>query len=209
MFITIEGIEGGGKTTQVRLLAEALERKKIAVRLTREPGGTKLGEDIRSLLLHSATRIGRFAELFLILADRAEHVENVIRPALQAGNVVICDRFSDSTLAYQAYGRELAIDTVRTAEAVARQGVRPDLTFLLDCPVEVGLGRTDRRRGAERADRFEGEGAAFHERVRRGFLALAGEDPERIRLLDSTQPIEDVHGRILAATAEKLGIEPP
>lgn len=209
MFITIEGIEGGGKTTQVGLLAAALERAKLVVRVTREPGGTKLGEEIRSLLLHSATSVGGLAELFLILADRAQHVESLIQPALRAGEVVLCDRFADSTLAYQAYGRELPLEAVRAVESVARQGVLPDLTFVLDCPIEVGLARTRRRRGHAAADRFEGEEASFHERVRQGFLALAREDPRRIRVIDGTRAADDVHREILAWSAVKLGVRTP
>lgn len=205
MFITIEGIEGGGKTTQVGLLAAALRARELAARITREPGGTRLGEEIRGLLLHSETSVGRLAELFLILADRAEHVESVIRPALQAGEIVLCDRFSDSTLAYQAYGRELPLDAVRTVESVASQGLRPDLTFVLDCPVELGLARTRQRRGALAADRFEAQDEAFHERVRRGFLALAGEDPRRIVVIDASRPTEEVHRAIIAASTERLG----
>ena len=209
MFITIEGIEGGGKTTQVGLLAAALERAKLVVRVTREPGGTKLGEEIRSLLLHSATSVGGLAELFLILADRAQHVESLIQPALRAGEVVLCDRFADSTLAYQAYGRELPLEAVRAVESVARQGVLPDLTFVLDCPIEIGLARTRRRRGHTAADRFEGEEASFHERVRQGFLVLAREDPRRIRVIDGTRAADDVHREILAWSAEKLGVRTP
>jgi dTMP kinase len=209
LFITIEGIEGSGKTTQVGLLAAALERAKLVVRVTREPGGTKLGEEIRSLLLHSATSVGGLAELFLILADRAQHVESLIQPALRAGEVVLCDRFADSTLAYQAYGRELPLEAVRAVESVARQGVLPDLTFVLDCPIEIGLARTRRRRGNAAADRFEGEEASFHERVRQGFLALAREDPRRIRVIDGTRAADDVHREILAWSAEKLGVRTP
>jgi dTMP kinase len=209
LFITIEGIEGGGKTTQVGLLAAALERAKLVVRVTREPGGTKLGEEIRSLLLHSATSVSGLAELFLILADRAQHVESLIQPALRAGEVVLCDRFADSTLAYQAYGRELPLEAVRAVESVARQGVLPDLTFVLDCPIEIGLARTRRRRGHAAADRFEGEEASFHERVRQGFLALAREDPRRIRVIDGTRAANDVHREIVAWSAEKLGVRTP
>ncbi|HUE38067.1 MAG TPA: dTMP kinase [Candidatus Binatia bacterium] len=205
MFITIEGIEGSGKTTQVRLLAAALEKDGRRVRLTREPGGTKLGADIRELLLHSSTPVGRLAELYLILADRAEHVDTVIVPALGAGEIVLCDRFSDSTLAYQAYGRELPLDAVRSAEAAARQGVLPDLTFVLDCPVAIGLARTLRRRGEAAVDRFEGEPPDFHEKIRQGFLALARESPQRIRVIDSTRPAEPVHGEILTETRRRLG----
>ena len=209
MFITIEGIEGGGKTTQVGLLASALERARLRVLVTREPGGTELGGEVRSLLLNSGTRFGRYAELFLILADRAEHVETVLRPALGAGDTVLCDRFSDSTIAYQAYGRELPLDAVRAVDAVARQGLLPDLTFVLDCPVQTGLARTRRRRGDVAADRFENEHADFHERVRRGFLTLAREDACRVRVIDATRPVDAVHGEILATVAERQGIERP
>jgi dTMP kinase len=209
VFITIEGIEGGGKTTQVGLLAGALELARHRVRVTREPGGTEFGGEIRSLLLHSGTQLGRFAELFLILADRAEHVETVLRPALGAGETVLCDRFSDSTIAYQAYGRELPLDAVRAVDAVARQGLLPDLTFVLDCPVETGLARTHRRRGDAAADRFENEHADFHERVRRGFLTLAGESAERVRVVDATRPVDAVHAEIFAIAARRLGIALP
>ena len=159
--------------------------------------------------LHSATSVGGLAELFLILADRAQHVESLIQPALRAGEIVLCDRFADSTLAYQAYGRELPLEAVRAVESVARQGVLPDLTFVLDCPIEIGLARTRRRRGHAAADRFEGEEASFHERVRQGFLALAREDPRRIRVIDGTRAADDVHREILAWSAEKLGVRTP
>jgi dTMP kinase len=206
LFITIEGIEGSGKTTQVRLLAAALEHLGSTVKVTREPGGTELGGRLRDLLLHSGTQVGRYAELFLILADRAEHVETVIRPALASGAVVLCDRFADSTLAYQAFGRDLPLEEVQEVEAVARQNLLPDLTFVLDCPVETGLARTEKRRGAAAADRFEGEARAFHERVRRGFLALAREQPARMVVLDTTRPREDVRREILARSAARLGL---
>jgi dTMP kinase len=206
LFITIEGIEGSGKTTQVALLAAALEGRGCTVRVTREPGGTELGERVRDLLLHSGTKLGRYAELFLILADRAEHVESVIRPALASGTIVLCDRFADSTLAYQAFGRELPLDEVRAVESVARRSLLPELTFVLDCPVETGLARTRKRRGAAAADRFEGEATAFHERVRRGFLTLAKEHPDRIHVLDTTRPREDVRREILERSAERIGL---
>jgi dTMP kinase len=206
LFITIEGIEGGGKTTQVRLLAEALERLCCTVKVTREPGGTDLGRRLRELLLHSGTQLGRYAELFLILADRAEHVETLIQPALASGAVVLCDRFADSTLAYQAFGRELPLDEVRAVESVARRNLLPDLTFVLDCPVETGLARTKKRRGTAAADRFEGEVRAFHERVRRGFLTLAKEQPHRIVVFDTTRPREEVHRQILARSAARLAL---
>jgi len=176
------------------------------VLVTREPGGTRLGEQVRELLLHSAADVGALAELFLILADRAEHVASLIQPSLRAGAVVLCDRFSDSTLAYQSYGRGLPLEAVRTVEGVARQGLLPDLTFVLDCTVDIGLGRTRRRRGGVAADRFEAEATEFHERVRQGFLALAREDPRRMRIVDGSRTTEEVHREILATCAAELGI---
>lgn len=206
MFITVEGIEGSGKSTQVSLLARELEQASFRVRVTREPGGTALGERIRALLLHDSLAASPLAELFLILADRAEHVKTVIRPALARGEIVLCDRFFDSTLAYQAYGGGLLLDIVRAVEAPARLGLLPDLTFVLDCSTDVGLQRTRQRRGADPADRFEAEGRSFHDRVREGFLALAREAPERIRIVDADRPIEEVHAEILENTRRKLGL---
>ncbi len=205
-FITIEGIEGGGKTTQVSRLAASIEATRRTVRVTREPGGTPLGAAVRELLLHSDLEVGPFSELFLILADRAEHVRSVIQPALARGEVVLCDRFSDSTLAYQAYGRGLPLAEVRAAESAARQGLRPDLTIVLDCPVSVGLARTVRRRGQASADRFESERGEFHERVRQGFLALAGEDPARIVVVDGSGDPDAVHAAVRRIVAERLSI---
>jgi dTMP kinase len=205
LFVTIEGIEGSGKTTQVALLAKALEQDRRPVQVTREPGGTALGQRIRELLLHESIATSRLAELFLILADRAEHVESVIRPALTRGEIVLCDRFAESTLAYQAYGGGLPLDTVRAAEASARLGLLPDLTFVLDCPVELGLSRTRSRRRGQPADRFESESTGFHERVRQGFLTLARESPERILVVDGARAADDVHREILAETRQRLG----
>ena len=204
MFITVEGIEGSGKSTHVGFLARALEEASFRVCLTREPGGTALGERIRALLLHDSLATSQWAELFLILADRAEHVEAVIRPALARGEIVLCDRYSESTLAYQAYGGGLPLEVVRAVEASARHGLLPDLTFVLDCPTGVGLQRTSRRRGDQPADRFESEERSFHERVRNGFLALAREAPERIRIVNADRPIDEVRAEILAETRRRL-----
>lgn len=204
MFITVEGIEGSGKTTQVALLAAALEKRGYRICVTREPGGTALGVRLREILLHDKLGISRLAELYLILADRAEHVERTLRPALERGEIVLCDRFSDSTLAYQAYGRGLGLDVVRPVEAAARSGLSPGLTFLLDCSPAVGLDRTRRRRGAAETDRFESEAESFHERVRRGFLELAREAPARIVVVDGRRPVDAVHADILAESARRL-----
>jgi dTMP kinase len=203
-FITFEGIEGSGKSTHVRHLAGRLRQAGRAVVETREPGGTPAGAAIRRLLL-GAERVplAPFTELLLYCADRTQHVVEVIRPGLAAGRVVLCDRFSDSTVAYQGYGRGLDLDAVRAVDARARDGVTPDLTVLLDCAVEVGLARARGRAGG--GDRFEAEETAFHERVRAGFLAFAAAEPGRFCVVDSAAPPEAVGARIVAEVERRLG----
>jgi dTMP kinase len=204
VFLTIEGIEGSGKTTQVERLGRALGGLGHAVRTTREPGGTPAGQRIRELLLHGKEEIAPWTELFLILADRAEHVASLIRPALARGETVLCDRFSESTLAYQAYGRGLPFADVRAAESAARQGLLPELTIVLDCPVTMGLERTRKRRGDAGADRFESEAEAFHDRVRNGFLELARADAGRIVVLDGARDQDVIHAEILSLARKRL-----
>jgi len=173
LFVTFEGIEGSGKSTHLRALAGALRASGRDVVETREPGGSPAGAPIRRLLLGpEAPPLVPLAELLLYCADRAQHVAEVIRPALGAGRAVLCDRFSDSTLAYQGYGRGLDMDVVRALDARARDGVTPGLTLLFDCPVKVGLERARARSAA--GDRFEREAVAFHERVREGFTRSRG-----------------------------------
>ncbi len=204
LFVTFEGVEGSGKSAHARTLAASLRAQGHDVVETREPGGTPAGAAIRALLLGAeATPLSSLAELFLYCADRTQHVSQVIRPALAAGRVVVCDRFSDSTIAYQGYGRGLDLDVVRGLDARARDGLEPALTLLLDCPVEVGLARARARRGGD--DRFEREAVGFHERIRAGFLALAAAAPERVVVLDSTADATDVSARVLAATLARLG----
>lgn len=201
LFITFEGVEGCGKSSHVRRLAEALRATGHDVIETREPGGTALGRSLRALLLTPADASpAPLAELLLYCADRAQHLAEVVRPALAAGRVVLCDRFSDSTLAYQGYGRGLDLDLVRRLDAVARDGLEPTLTFLLDCPPAAGLARAKARSGE--VDRFEQESLAFHEAVRRGFHALAASNPPRYRLIDSTRPVDDV-ARAIEAEARR------
>jgi len=203
LFITFEGTEGSGKTSHARTLAAGLRAAGRTGIETREPGGTPAGIAIRSLLLGAeATPLTALAELFLYCADRTEHVAEVIRPGLAAGHIVVCDRFSDSTIAYQGYGRGLELDVVRALDAHARDGLAPDLTFLLDCPVDVGLRRTKARAGA--TDRFEREALAFHERIRMGFRTLAAEAGERVVIVDSTVDPATAGAQIMSATLARL-----
>jgi len=192
--IAFEGTEGAGKSTQMRAAAEALRADGHRVELTGEPGGTPLGKQLRQLLLHGEeTAPQALAELFLYLADRAQHVAQVIAPALAAGALVLTDRFSGSTIAYQGYGRGLDLDLVTRADAWARSGVTPHRVILLDCPVHLGLQR------ARGHDRFHAELEAFHERVRRGFHAQAAAAPDSWRTVDASQPEAAVRAAVLAA----------
>lgn len=196
LFITFEGTEGGGKSTQIELLARRLRESGEVVRQLREPGGTPLGEAIRELLKHSPAGRGMSpsAELLLVNASRAQLVHSVIQPALQAGEVVLCDRFTDSTTAYQGYGRGLALDQVNNAILAATDGLQPDLTLLLRVPVEVSEQRRLQRAGV--ADRFEESDREFFQRVGRGFDEIARENPGRVRVIDATGSIEAVHASI-------------
>ncbi|MGN0834075.1 MAG: dTMP kinase [Kiritimatiellia bacterium] len=198
-FITFEGGEGCGKSTQVRLLAEALERDGVRVLQTREPGGTWLAEEIRRLLKDQAEEAPcDRCELLLFLAARAQLVRNVIRPALEAGVWVLSDRFSDSTVAYQGYGRGLSLDLLRTMDGFACEGLRPDLTVLLEVTPETARRRLQHREQATStaADRIELAGEEFHRRLRRGFAAQAAAEPERIVTVDANGPVAGVQEAI-------------
>lgn len=201
-FITFEGPEGSGKSTQLALLKKWMAAAGLPARTTREPGGTDLGGQIRDLLLSPREEpIEPMAELLLYEADRAQHVAQVIRPALEAGIHVLCDRFTDSTLAYQVYGRELPADKVRELNALASGGLVPDLTFLCHVPPAVGL---ERARGESAGDRLEGESLAFHEKVSAGFLELAEQEPSRFRRIpDGT--IEAAHAHVCRTLSETFG----
>ncbi len=206
-FITFEGGEGCGKSTQVKRLAAALEAKGVNVLLTREPGGTRLAEMIRTLLKDETEDppVDR-AELLLFLAARAQLVRNVIRPALDAGTWVLSDRFSDSTIAYQGYGRGLPVDFVKAANDFACEGLTPDLTFLLDVEPSVAAQRMRGREAATNtsADRIERAGDDFHARLRRGFLELAAADAPRIVTIDASGTPDEVARKILLALPEIL-----
>lgn len=208
--ITFEGVEGAGKSTQAALLAERLQAAGRAVTRSREPGGSALGELLRTLTLHRAVseggtpvRIDPAAELLLMAAARAQHIDELIRPALEAGQVVILDRFSDSSVAYQGYGRGLALDLIASANAVATRGLTPDLTILLDLPAEDGLAR---RMNASAPDGFEREALAFHARVREGFRALATAEPGRWLVLDARLPPAALAAQIWARVS--MGVTP-
>ena len=197
-FITLEGPEGSGKTTQARLLSEALRKDGCEVVLTSEPGGDPAAEEIRDILLHSKSEIVPEAELLLYLAARAQHVRRVILPALNRGAIVISDRYADSSVAYQGYGRGIDVGILRQLNEFATGGLVPDLTILLDLPPELGLERQRDR------NRFEAESVEFHRKVRAGFQVLAGEEPERWAVVDARGGVEEVAGRVLEVVREKL-----
>lgn len=193
-FITVEGGEGVGKTTNLDYIRRALERAGAPVRVTREPGGTLLAEQIRGLLLDPLHKgMPADCELLLVFAARAEHLERVIKPALAAGEWVLCDRFTDATYAYQGGGRGLSQLRIRELETLVQGGLRPDLTLLLDVPVAVGLSRAGER-GV--LDRFEQEEAAFFERVRNTYLDRAAAEPERFRVIDASHSLSEVQAQI-------------
>ena len=201
MFITFEGIEGSGKGTAIKLIAEWLKNSGQNILLTREPGGSSIGAGIRSMLLSAKnTHLNASAELFLYLADRAQHVTEVVVPALQDGKTVISDRYADSTIVYQGYGRGLPIHTLYTLNHIAVSGIWPELTIVLDLPVEVGLERALKRNkelGIEESEgRFEAESLDFHNKIRDGYLDWADEHPDRITVVDALGTPEDVFGRI-------------
>jgi dTMP kinase len=194
IFIAFEGTEGSGKSTQIELLAQALRARGRRVVVTREPGGSPLGVELRRLAMHFREPTpAPMTELLLYLADRAQHLADVILPALGAGDIVLCDRFSASTIVYQGFARGLDIEMVSRLDELVRRGLQPTLTVLLDCPVEFGLQR------ARGADRFHDEALEFHQRVRLGFLTLARRAPERHLVVDATATIDEVHARILAS----------
>lgn len=198
LFLTIEGPEGAGKTTQGHRLAEWLRGRGFSVTLTREPGGDPLAEGVRALLQNPELELAPRAELLLFLAARAQHVTHVVRPALDEGRIVLCDRFSDSTVAYQSYGSGLPLEDVRALNVFATGGLQPDLTLLLDVDVSVGLQRQGEW------TRMELRGQEFHRRVRRGFLDLAKENPARIRVLDAGRPAEEVLAAMIEAVTPLL-----
>jgi dTMP kinase len=200
IFITVEGPDGSGKSTQARLLCRLLSRAGLRVVHTREPGGTSIAEAVRRVLLHPSSRIAPMTELLLYEAARAQHIAEVVRPALERGRTVVCERYTDATVAYQGWGRQLPLSRIRDLNRIATGGLRPDLTLLLDVPVKEGLLRA--RRGG--GDRLERESSEFHRRVRRGYLALARREPRRIRLIPWEPGVERVRALVRRAVEPLL-----
>lgn len=202
LFITFEGIEGCGKTTQIKLLKRHLALQEYNILLTREPGGTGIGRELKRILLSPENHlITPAAELLLYAADRSQHIGELIRPALEEGKIILCDRFTDATIAYQGYARGIGLNLVRRLNRLATGGLKPNLTILLDCPVELGLGRISRRKSSPRRatslkDRLEREGIDFHQRVRAGYLKIAEKEPRRVKVVDAGREIEIVQTEI-------------
>ena len=209
MFITFEGPEGSGKTTQVALLADWLRGQGCDVLTTREPGGTAIGDRVRSILLDPAcTEMRPEAEVLLFSAARAQHVAQVIRPQLERGGVVLCDRFADSTLAYQGYGRGLDLAMLAAITAFATGSLVPALTIYLDIEVEAGLRRKQQHAGSDASqwNRMEAEALAYHQRVRDGYLAMAGDQPQRWLVIPAEQPVETIQQAIRRRVELALGL---
>ena len=211
LFITFEGVEGSGKTTQIRRLKRYLTQKGIPCKVTREPGGCPIAERIRKILLNPDHReMTPLSELFLYEASRAQHVKEVIEPFLKRGTVVICDRFIDASIAYQGYGRKVDLNWVARLNRLSAEGIKPDITFLLDCPIDLGLKRALRRNRAlnqEKEGRFEREKVQFHHRVRGGYLSIAKKDPQRVKVIDTRQGEERIFEKIRKIVDNLIGFK--
>lgn len=203
LFITFEGPDGSGKSTQVELLKNYLIRCKFQVVHTREPGGTSLAEFLRDVLLRTDAKIIPIAELLLYSAARAQHTAELIKPNLQKGKIVLCERYTDATVAYQGYGRKLDLKFIKKLNRIVTGGLVPDLTILLDVPVEIGLKRIKTR------DRLESENLSFHRRVRKGYLAIARANPKRVKIIDSSGNIQNIHKKITDLVLKKLSLASP
>ncbi len=198
LFITFEGADGCGKTTQIKLLNEYLISKGYGTLLTREPGAKGLGEKIREILLNYDSEVSSNCESFLFLADRAQHVDCIIRPSLKNGNIVLCDRHTDSTVAYQGYGRGLDIDKINLLNEYATTGLKPDLTIVFDIDAETSLKRVGQNK-----DRMESAGLEFFKRVRNGFLEIAEKNPQRVKVINALDTIDNIHKQVVELV-EKL-----
>ena len=197
-FITFEGIDGCGKSTQLRLLASELRMRGFEVVSTREPGGTPLGQRIRNVLLDPQMEVDPLAELLLFAADRAQHVRALLRPAIESGSIVLSDRYADATAAYQGAGRSFTTEMIAEVIRLATGGLKPDLTLIFDLPVAECLARTSRRTETDNpTDRLDAEDAAFHTRVRDAYLKIAATEPERVRVISASGSINETHDRVL------------
>lgn len=191
LFVTFEGTDGCGKTTQIELLKTYLENKGHTVLLTREPGAKGLGTKLREILLNYEGEVSPNCESFLFLADRAQHIDTIIKPAIERGEIVLCDRHTDSTVAYQGYGRGLDLNQINMLNTIATSGFKPDITFVFDIDIE-----TAQKRVGKTKDRMESAGVEFFKKVRQGYLDIAKSEPERVKVLDATQTIEDISNQV-------------
>ncbi len=198
LFITFEGADGCGKTTQIELLDKYLREKGFDTLLTREPGAKGLGVKLREILLNYDGEVSPVAESFLFLADRAQHVDCIIKPALKEGKIILCDRHTDSTVAYQGYGRNLDLDRINYLNNIATIGLKPDLTIVFDIDVETSMLRVGKNK-----DRMESAGVEFFNRVREGYLDIAKKEPQRVRVINSSDTIENIHKKVIELV-EKL-----
>lgn len=192
LFITFEGADGCGKSTQLMLLAKYLSEKNIQTVITREPGARGLGEKLRDILLNYDGEVSDLCESFLFLADRAQHIDTIVKPAVDEGKIVLCDRHVDSTVAYQGYGRGLDIARIKMLNRIATRNMIPDLTFVFDIDIETSMQRVGKEK-----DRMESAGKDFHNKVRYGYLELAKSEPERIKVIDATKSIEEIHREVV------------
>ncbi len=199
LFITFEGADGCGKSTQLNLLSDYLKNKGYDVIITREPGAKGLGEKIRDILLNYDGDVSDRCESFLFLADRAQHIDMVVKPAIEQGKIVLCDRHTDSSVAYQGYGRGLSIDRINMLNDLAVNGRKPDITFVFDVDVETSMSRV----GSEK-DRMESAGMEFFNKVRKGYLEIAKQEPKRVKVLDAKKSIEEIHQNVVKLIEELL-----
>ena len=196
-FITFEGIDGSGKSTQLRLLASFLRLQGYEVATTREPGGTPLGNRLRAALLDSQEHVDPLTELLVFAADRAQHVRILLRPALESGHIVLSDRYADATVAYQGAGRGFSPQLISEIVELATDGLKPDLTLVFDLPVAEGTVRTQRRtNGKQRGDRLDAEDTEFHTRVRNAYLQIAAAEPERVKIIETSGSVEETHAKV-------------
>lgn len=192
LFITFEGIDGCGKTTQIKLLKDYFEKQGKTVLLTREPGAKGLGVKLREILLNYDGEVSPNCESFLFLADRAQHIDTIIKPAVERGEIVLCDRHTDSTVAYQGYGRGVDLERIHLLNNIATSGMKPDLTFIFDIDIKTSMIRVGKEQ-----DRMESAGIEFFKRTREGYLEIAKNEPDRVKLLQGTDTIENIHNQIL------------